>query len=180
MPGEPRVFPVGRLDYDTEGLLLLTNDGDLAQRLAHPSHGVEKAYLAEVDGRPERQARSAACATGSSSTTDRPRRREVRSSCRGEAGSALEIVIHEGRNRQVRRMCEAIGHPVRRLVRTRIGPVARSGSSARGSGARCATREVRALYAAAVGGPETGKPVPEHATVAGSGREQAGSGNGPH
>ncbi|MCU1351387.1 MAG: pseudouridine synthase family protein, partial [Acidimicrobiales bacterium] len=119
VPDEPRVFPVGRLDADTEGLLLLTNDGDLAHRLTHPSFGVEKEYLAEVAGTPSRAAL-----------------RQLREGVELEDGitaparvgltapNLLRITIHEGRNRQVRRMCEAVGHRVVRLVRTRIGPLA--------------------------------------------------------
>jgi 23S rRNA pseudouridine2605 synthase len=118
VPDDPRVFPVGRLDLDTEGLLLLTNDGDLTHRLTHPSFGVDKEYLAEVDGRPSRGAL-----------------RSLRQGIELDDGptapakvsqlepSLLRIVIHEGRNRQIRRMCEAVGHPVKRLVRTRIGPL---------------------------------------------------------
>lgn len=118
VPPTPRVVPVGRLDLDTEGLLLLTNDGDLTHRLTHPSFGVEKEYLAEVDGSPSRQAV-----------------RRLREGVELDDGptapakvslvepNALRITIHEGRNRQVRRMCEAVGLPVRRLVRTRIGPI---------------------------------------------------------
>jgi 23S rRNA pseudouridine2605 synthase len=118
VPAEPRVFPVGRLDADTEGLLLLTNDGDLTHRLTHPSFGVEKEYLAEVEGAPSAGAV-----------------RRLREGIELEDGmtapakatltppSMLTITIHEGRNRQVRRMCDAIGHPVLRLVRTRIGPL---------------------------------------------------------
>ena len=120
VPAEPRVFPVGRLDADTEGLLLLTNDGDLTHRLTHPSFGVEKEYLAEVEGAADAGRAAHGCATASSSTTASPRRRRsplVEPTCCG-------ITIHEGRNRQVRRMCEAVGHPVVRLVRTRIGPIA--------------------------------------------------------
>ena len=119
VPGDPRVFPVGRLDADSEGLLLLTNDGDLTHRLTHPSFGVEKEYLAQVDGRPSRGAL-----------------RRLREGVELEDGAAqavavslpepsvVRIVVHEGRNRLVRRMCEAVGHPVIRLVRTRIGPLA--------------------------------------------------------
>ena len=118
VPSEPRVFPVGRLDADTEGLLLLTNDGTLTHRLTHPSFGVEKEYLAQVDGVPSRAAL-----------------RRLREGIELEDGmtaparvtavedALLRITIHEGRNRQVRRMCDAIGHPVTRLVRTRIGPM---------------------------------------------------------
>lgn len=119
VPSEPRVFAVGRLDAATEGLLLLTNDGELANRIAHPSHGVDKEYLAEVEG-------------GSVSAGNL---RRLRTGIELEDGitapaqvsqpqdGVLRITIHEGRNRQVRRMCEAIGHPVVRLVRTRIGPL---------------------------------------------------------
>ena len=119
VPTEPRVFPVGRLDFDTEGLLLLTNDGELAHRLTHPSFGVEKEYVAELQGSPSRAAL-----------------RRLREGIQLDDGvtaparaallepSVLRLTIHEGRNRQVRRMCDAIGHPVVRLIRTRIGPLA--------------------------------------------------------
>jgi 23S rRNA pseudouridine2605 synthase len=119
VPDEPRVFPVGRLDQDTEGLLILTNDGDLTYRLTHPRFGVPKEYLAHVSGSPSRAAL-----------------RQLREGVELDDGvtapaqvalvapGLLRITIHEGRNRQVRRMCEAIGHPVQRLVRTRIGPIA--------------------------------------------------------
>lgn len=118
VPAEPRVFPVGRLDADTEGLLLLTNDGDLAHRLTHPSYGVEKEYLAEV-----------------ANPLPRGALRRLREGVDLEDGRTapakvaqlddrvLRLTIHEGRNRQVRRMCEAVGAPVVRLVRTRIGPI---------------------------------------------------------
>ncbi len=119
VPAEPRVFPVGRLDADTEGLLLLTNDGDLAHRLSHPSFGVDKEYLAEVEGIPSAGAlRRLRTGVELEDGVTAP----ARASLLG--GRALRLVIHEGRNRQVRRMCEAVGHPVVRLVRTRIGPLA--------------------------------------------------------
>lgn len=119
VPDEPRVFPVGRLDLDTEGLLLLTNDGDLAHRLTHPSFGVDKEYIAHVVGEPSR-------------ATLRRLREGVELDDGPTAPAKVALVgpgiirltIHEGRNRQVRRMCEAVGHPVTRLVRTRIGPLA--------------------------------------------------------
>ncbi len=119
VPREPRVFPVGRLDAATEGLLLLTNDGDLAQRLTHPSHGVEKEYLVEVDGglvapRALRRLREGV------ELDDGP---TAPAEVSQPSPGVLRLTIHEGRNRQVRRMCEAVGHPVRRLVRTRIGPL---------------------------------------------------------
>lgn len=119
VPAEPRVFAVGRLDVDTEGLLLLTNDGQLANRIAHPSHGVEKEYLAEVSG--GRVSAGALRTLREGVELDDGRTSPARVS-QPEPG-VLRVVIHEGRNRQVRRMCEAVGHPVRRLVRTRIGPL---------------------------------------------------------
>jgi 23S rRNA pseudouridine2605 synthase len=118
VPTEPRVFPVGRLDADTEGLLLMTNDGELANRLAHPSYGVEKEYLAHVSGvlsagalRRLREGVELDDGMTAPATASQPDPGVVR------------LAIHEGRNRQVRRMCEAVGHPVQRLIRVRIGPI---------------------------------------------------------
>jgi 23S rRNA pseudouridine2605 synthase len=122
VPAEPRVFPVGRLDADSEGLLLLTNDGDLAQRLAHPSRGVDKVYLVEVRGVPSRGALRT-LREGVELDDGRTAPAEVRLVQRHGGNAAVELVIHEGRNRQVRRMLDAVGHPVTRLVRTRIGPL---------------------------------------------------------
>lgn len=119
VPAEPRVFPVGRLDVDTEGLLLLTNDGELTHRLTHPSYGVEKEYIAEVEGRP---APAAVRRLREGVELDDGPTAPARAAL--VAPSVLRITIHEGRNRQVRRMCDAVGHPVVRLVRTRIGPIA--------------------------------------------------------
>jgi 23S rRNA pseudouridine2605 synthase len=149
VPLEPRVFPVGRLDFETEGLLVLTNDGELAHRLTHPRGAVEKAYLAEVDGVPSRGTlRRLRDGVALDDGVTAPARARV-VQAHGD-GAALELVIHEGRNRQVRRMCEAVGHPVRRLVRTRIGPVS---DHTLGPGAWRPLRlaEVRALYAAGSG-----------------------------
>ncbi len=118
VPDEPRVFPVGRLDADTEGLLLLTNDGALTHRLTHPSFGVDKEYLARVEGRPTagelRRLREGVDLDDGPTAPARVSR---------VAPDLIRITIHEGRNRQVRRMFEAIGHPVVRLVRHRIGPL---------------------------------------------------------
>jgi 23S rRNA pseudouridine2605 synthase len=145
VPAEPRVFPVGRLDADSEGLLLLTNDGDLTHRLTHPSFGVDKEYLVEVEGEPHRGALS--------------RLREGVDLDDGRTAPAkvalldarlLRITIHEGRNRQVRRMCEAVGFPVRRLVRTRIGPLT-DRTLRPGAWRPLAQDEVRALERAAAG-----------------------------
>jgi 23S rRNA pseudouridine2605 synthase len=147
VPAEPRVFPVGRLDWDTEGLLILTNDGDLTQRLTHPSHGVEKEYLAEVDGVPSRGALRA-LRQGVDLEDGPTAPAAVQLVQEHGDHAAVSITIHEGRNRQVRRMCAAVGHPVRRLVRTRIGPV-RDPRLAPGTWRDLTPAEVRALYAAA-------------------------------
>ena len=132
VPAEPRVFPVGRLDLHTEGLLVLTNDGTLAQRLTHPSHGVPKEYVAEVDG--------GTPAPGALRSLRRGVELEDGMTAPAEVGvlapGVLRLVVHEGRNRLVRRMCNAVGHPVRRLVRTRIGPL-RDTTLAPGRLARC-------------------------------------------
>jgi 23S rRNA pseudouridine2605 synthase len=118
VPSEPRVFPVGRLDAETEGLLLLTNDGELTHHLTHPSFGVEKEYLAQVTG------------TLSAGTLRRLREgveledgRTTPAQVSQPQPGLVRIAIHEGRNRQVRRMLATVGHPVERLVRVRIGPI---------------------------------------------------------
>ncbi len=121
VPPEPRVFPVGRLDADTEGLLLLTNDGELANRVAHPSHGLDKEYLATVGTAGGPVGAGAVRRLRDGVDLEDGRTAPARVS-QPEPG-VLRITIHEGRNRQVRRMCEAVGHPVTRLVRTRIGPL---------------------------------------------------------
>ncbi len=149
VPDDVRVFPVGRLDFDTEGLLLLTNDGELAHRLTHPSFGIDKEYLAHVRGRPSRGAlrRLREGIELEDGLTAPARVSEL-------APGLLRIVIHEGRNRQVRRMCEAVGHPVERLVRTRIGPLVdrRLGP---GEWRRLDQDEVRALERATGGASAT-------------------------
>jgi 23S rRNA pseudouridine2605 synthase len=145
VPAEPRVFPVGRLDAETEGLLLLTNDGELAHRLTHPSFGVEKEYLAEVDGRPTR---GALRRLREGIDLEDGRTAPARASLVGDR--LLRITVHEGRKRQVRRMCEAVGLPVRRLVRVRIGPIT-DRRLAPGEWRALRQDEVRALERAAAG-----------------------------
>ena len=119
------VYPVGRLDYDTEGLLLLTNNGDLAARLTHPRHGVARTYEAHVAGMPDdnalEQLRAGIRLDGRRTL---PAEVELINKGRRDRAGVLQIIIREGRNRQVRRMCEAVGHPVQSLKRTRIGPIA--------------------------------------------------------
>ncbi len=150
VPTTPRVFPVGRLDADTEGLLLLTNDGELTQLLTHPSFGVVKTYLAEVDGDPAPGAlRRLREGVELDDGLTAPARAKVVQ--RRGATAAIEIGIHEGRNRQVRRMCAAVGHPVRRLVRTRIGPL-HDRQLEPGAWRMLSRNEVRRLYEAATPG----------------------------
>ncbi|MCL2405314.1 MAG: rRNA pseudouridine synthase [Defluviitaleaceae bacterium] len=129
IPAGTPCFPIGRLDYDTSGLILLTNDGELAQRLTHPKHGVSKTYLATVKGTPSREAlakfRSGIMVDG-----------QVTAPCeveiiKKEHNAKLRIRLLEGRNRQVRKMCEAIGHNVISLKRVEVGPV-KLGSLQRG------------------------------------------------
>jgi 23S rRNA pseudouridine2605 synthase len=147
VPSEPRVFPVGRLDVDSEGLLLLTNDGDLAHRLTHPSYGVEKEYLVEVEGEPQR---GAVRRLREGLDLDDGRTAPAKVAVLGDR--LLRITIHEGRNRQVRRMCETVGHPVLRLVRTRIGTLV-DRSLGPGEWRALTQDEVRALERAAVARP---------------------------
>jgi len=121
------IYPVGRLDYDSEGLLILTSDGELAARLTHPRHGVAREYEVRVRGVPDRHALDR-LARGVSIDGRRTATAEVRLGRIYESESGpqgiLSLVIHEGRNRQVRKMCDAIGHPVVQLRRVRIGPIA--------------------------------------------------------
>jgi pseudouridine synthase len=118
------VYPVGRLDFDTEGLLLLTNDGDLAAMLTHPRHGVERTYEARVAGIPDDRALER-LRTGIPLDGRRTLPADVwlLNAGRRDKDGIVRITIREGRNRQVRRMLEAVGHPVQVLKRTRIGPI---------------------------------------------------------
>lgn len=120
------IYPVGRLDYESEGLLLLTSDGDLAEKLMHPSHAVPREYHVRVRGIPteetiDRLARGVVLDGRKTAPAQVEIIKHVESSSGGDA--ILSVLIHEGRNRQVRRMCEAVGHPVSRLKRVRIGPI---------------------------------------------------------
>ncbi len=114
-----RVYPVGRLDYDTSGVLLLTNDGDLTHKLLHPSQQIDKTYVAEVTGIPDRRALEK-LAKGVCLDDGITAPAEVKILKRSSDGALLELKIHEGRNRQVKRMLEAVGHPVQRLQRTAV------------------------------------------------------------
>ncbi|MEW6275493.1 MAG: pseudouridine synthase [Bacillota bacterium] len=121
-----RVYPVGRLDYETEGLLLLTNDGELAYALTHPRHQVQKTYLAWVSGVPPAD-KLAQMAKGMLLSDGPTAPARVKLKGKNKKGAVLEISIHEGRKRQVRRMCARIGHPVYRLKRIGLGPLALRG-----------------------------------------------------
>lgn len=146
VPTNPRVYPVGRLDRDTEGLLLLTNDGELANRLAHPRYQVEKTYVVQIRG-PARRRSLRRLMDGIELDDGPARARSVR-----ELGSAgdktlLEIVLAEGRKREVRRMLAAVGLPLERLARVKLGPLP-LGDIAPGKFRPLTVREVMALYSA--------------------------------
>jgi 23S rRNA pseudouridine2605 synthase len=172
VPAEPRVFPVGRLDLETEGLLLLTNDGDLAHRITHPSHGVEKEYLAEVAAPPSRGAlRRLREGVDLDDGPTAPARVAL------VAPTLVRLTIHEGRNRQVRRMLDAVGHPVVRLIRTRVGPIT-DRRLAPGEWRSLTTDEVRSLETA-VAEAATGWPdEPAGPEGPGPGSGAAGAGRG--
>ena len=144
---ETRVYPVGRLDIESEGAVLLTNDGELALRLTHPRYGVGKTYLVEVGGGvKEKTVRT--LARGVELTDGMTAPAEARLVERSPSGTLIEITLTEGRNRQVRRMFEAVGHPVHRLVRTAIGPLM-LGRLKPGTYRKLRLEEVRKLYRAA-------------------------------
>jgi 23S rRNA pseudouridine2605 synthase len=122
LPEGPRIFPVGRLDRDTEGLLLLTNDGDLANALTHPRFGIEKEYLAEVEGVPTPK-HVGQLRRGVELEDGRARAKSARVAGRSGDRGAVRLVMTEGRKREVRRLLAAVGLPVTRLVRVRVGEV---------------------------------------------------------
>jgi 23S rRNA pseudouridine2605 synthase len=126
VPQEPRVVPVGRLDFDSSGVLLLTNDGDLAYRLLHPRFGVEKRYRVTLGGR--LSAQDVRALHAGVVFDDRPAgTARVRVVASGRNGSVVDVTIHEGRNRQLRRMFDALGQHVIALERLRFGPIALGG-----------------------------------------------------
>lgn len=141
-----RVFHVGRLDADTSGLLVLTNDGELANRLAHPRHGVEKTYVATVQGDLTREAERT-LRTGVELDDGPAACDAVRVRARAQGRTQVEVVLHEGRNRIVRRMFDAVGFPVIDLVRTNFGPLHVGGMKV-GVVRDLRPEEVRALYTA--------------------------------
>ena len=148
--GAPRLFPVGRLDYATTGLLLLTNDGELAHALMHPRHHVSKLYRVEVDGVPN-QADLRQLRDGVELDDGLTAPAEVRLLEKRPRRAVVEITLREGRKRQVRRMFSAVGHPVRSLMRIAYGPLP-LGTLAEGSVRELGGEEVRALREATEGG----------------------------
>jgi pseudouridine synthase len=143
--GLPRLFPVGRLDWDTEGLLLLTNDGDLANLLTHPRHEVAKVYHAKVKGRPAPEVLRRLL-HGVVSDGERLSATAVSVLRTTRENAWVMVSVRQGRYRQVRRMCEAIGHPVLKLVRVALGPLA-LGPLPRGQWRTLLPAELRALEA---------------------------------
>jgi 23S rRNA pseudouridine2605 synthase len=128
IPHQERLYPVGRLDAESEGLLLLTNDGELTHRLTHPRYEHEKEYLTLVKGRPKdailSQLRRGVDLEEGRTAPARVSRVSRREGLETPPGTTwLRIVVHEGRKRQIRRMCAAVGHPVQRLIRVRMGPI---------------------------------------------------------
>ncbi len=151
LPSDTRLYPVGRLDIDTTGLILLTNDGELAYRLTHPRFEVPKTYRVTLANPPVRAGAVRALRAGielEDGTTAPARVRRV-------SDAVLELEIHEGRKRQVKRMCEAVGHPVRRLERIAFGPL-RLGALPSGRWRALSAEELGAL-AVAAGGRVQGK-----------------------
>jgi 23S rRNA pseudouridine2605 synthase len=147
VPAEPRVVPVGRLDADSEGLLLLSNDGELVLRVTHPRFGMTKTYVATVAGKPNsRLVRKLVAGVELEDGVARARRARLIQATPDQG--LIELVMTEGRNREIRRMLASLGHPVQRLVRTAIGPLTERNLGA-GEWRRLDTGEVAALYKAA-------------------------------
>lgn len=171
VPSTPLVHPVGRLDMDTEGLLLLTNDGDLTQVVTHPRHGLDKVYVVTVEGVlgdvTLRRLRSGVTLDDGVSVPE-----SVRVLARRKASTLLEVRFRSGRNRIVRRTFEAVGHPVRRLVRTAIGPL-RDPALRPGRWRRLSAEEVAAVEGATRNGPP---PEPPRGRASAPPRRRSGGG----
>lgn len=146
VPSDPRVYPVGRLDADSEGLLILSNDGHLANLVMHPKFGIDKTYLALVEGAAGSWVEQLTAGVALDDGPAAARSAVVKDTMPGR--TLVQIVMGEGRNREVRRMCEAVGHPVISLVRTAIGPVT-DRSLSQGSWRHLSVDEVASLYGVA-------------------------------
>lgn len=168
------VYPVGRLDYDTEGLLLLTNDGDLAAALTHPRHGLARVYEARLAGMPDERAlerlRDGIPLDGRRTL---PADATLLNRSRSDRDGILRLTLFEGRNRQVRRMCEAVGHPVQALRRTAFGPLQDRGLKP-GAWRDLTPAELRTLRDLAARPPTGRRPPPSRARrAAGSPRAES-------
>lgn len=148
-----RLYPVGRLDTDTTGLIILTNDGDLANRLMHPRYEIEKRYRARIEGELGEEAlERLRCGVTLEDGPTAPATVEL--VAREPGATTIELTIHEGRKRQIRRMCEAVGHSVLELERTRVGPL-ELGTLARGESRALSAAEVARLRSSVAGGDQT-------------------------
>lgn len=179
-PAAPRLFPVGRLDYDTVGLILLTNDGELANRLTHPRYGVPKTYRVAVKGSLDEEAiqeleRGIYLAQRKAGRTDGASRTahvEIALIARERDKTVVELTLREGRNRQVRRMLAAVGYPVKKLERVGMGPVKLKGL-ARGQWRELTREEIRDLKRAAAADQRRQRAKPETGSSGGSRRSRA-------
>ena len=179
-PAAPRLFPVGRLDYDTVGLILLTNDGELANRLTHPRYGVPKTYRVAVKGSLDEEAikeleRGIFLAQRKAGRTDGAARTahvEIALIARERDKTVVELTLREGRNRQVRRMLAAVGYPVKKLERVGMGPVKLKGL-ARGQWRELTRDEINALKKAAADQRRSEKKKPETGSSGGTRRRRA-------
>ena len=162
---EARLFPVGRLDLDSEGLVLLTNDGELANQMTHPRYGHEKEYEVLVEGLVSDEAlvkwrRGGIVLDGEATASCRvDRLRTDHGAYQGQGSTWLRVVMHEGRKRQLRRVAMALGHPVHQIIRTRIGPL-KLGRLKAGAWRHLTPAEVDALHAAANPAPGAGRRRP--------------------
>jgi len=151
---QERIFPVGRLDLDTEGALLLTNDGELAQKILHPSHEVNKTYRAIVKGKPSKK-KVEMLSRGIDIDGRKTWPALVKVLSTGVRETTLQITIHEGRKRQVRKMCEAVGHPVLKLKRMAYGKL-KLGNLAPGKFRFLSKKDLQSIFGAPVIKPEDG------------------------
>lgn len=173
-----RLFPIGRLDLNSEGLMLLTNDGELAHQLTHPRYGHEKEYEVLVEGSPSdpvlvKWRRGGVLVDGTPSAPCRVERLRVeQGACQGEDGTWLRVTMREGRKRQIRRIATALGHPAHRIIRIRIGPVT-LGSLKVGTWRHLTRTELDALRAALSGTAQNRDSVPRGRATARPRRETA-------
>ena len=170
LPGDRRLFAIGRLDRSSEGLILVTNDGELANRLAHPRYGVEKTYLVQVAGVPSQETLDT-LRRGMHLSDGRVQAKRVVLRSTNKASAVLEMVLDEGRNREVRRMLAACGHKVHQLKRVSIGPLS-LGQLLPGQYRPLTWAEIRSLEAASAAAGDSGEPASRPPRGRGLGRPQ--------